>query len=109
LTEFNPHYYSRDLVRAAGVDNLEPSDIAAMFRRLFLVQDPHLGEKCLFVLLSWLGEYDISDPDDPDFRVPPLDDRELQRWAAKREIANKLKAAIYADLSIPQIEEPTDG
>lgn len=71
-----------------------------MFRHLFLGIDPHLGEKVLFVLLSWCGEYEMSDLES-DVRIPPLDPNELQRWAMGREIANKIKAALYADLSGP--------
>jgi len=51
------------------------------------------------MILTWCGEYDVSEDDDPESRVPPLDPALLQRWAGKREIAAKLKAALYADLT----------
>jgi hypothetical protein len=63
-------------------------DIAGDFRSLFN-ENPHLGQRVLFVMLSWCGEYDD----------PPAETEALQRWAGKREIAGKLKAAMYADLS----------
>jgi len=52
------------------------------------------------MLMSWCGEYDVADDDG---RVPPIDNNELQRWAGKREIAARIKAALYADLN--NIEE----
>ena len=58
------------------------------------------GKRVLFMLMTWCGEYDVSNDEG---RVPPLDPNALQRWAGKREIAARLKAALYADLN--NIEE----
>ena len=63
-----------------------------MFRHLFVLNDPVLGKKVLFILMSWLGEYEMMIPTEPD---------ELQRYAAKRQIAGQIKAALHADLSNP--------
>jgi len=97
--DLNPQYYTQDLIRAASVDQLAPDDVARLFRNLFLTADPVLGQKVLFILLSWLGEYDVSDIEDPGGIVPPLDPNLLQRWAGRREVAALIKTALYADLN----------
>lgn len=61
-----------------------------MFRHLFVLNDPVLGKKVLFVLMSWLGEYET---------MIPTDTNELHRYAGKRQIAGLIKAALHADLS----------
>jgi hypothetical protein len=91
--------FNLELARVAGTTELDGTDVAKVFRHLFLTADPILGKKVLFILLSWCGEYQVDDPDDSDGRVPPLDPAALQRWAGKREIAALIKAAMYADLS----------
>ena len=75
-------------------------DVAGDFRSLFN-QNPHLGQRVLFVMLSWCGEYDD----------PPEGNEGLQRWAGKREIAGRIKAAMYADLSETEStrQEPEDN
>lgn len=65
-------------------------DVAGDFRSVFLRDNPELGKRVLFTLLSWCGEYDTEVPSGED----------LQRWAGKREVAARIKAALYADLSV---------
>jgi hypothetical protein len=67
-------------------------DVAGDFRSLFN-QNPHLGQRVLFMLMTWCGEYE----------GPPEDDTALQRWAGKREVAGHIKAAMFADLSTPNL------
>jgi hypothetical protein len=67
---------------------------AADFRRLFLL-DPELGRRVLHTLLTWAGEYTFEIPQESEA---------LQRWAGKREIATRIKAAMYADLTTPEPE-----
>ena len=90
--------FHKQLVHSLDLHRHGPADVARDFRKLFL-EDPYLGKRVLFMLMSWCGEYDVSEDDDPESRVPPLDPALLQRWAGKREIAAKLKAALYADLT----------
>ena len=89
--------FNAALNRSVMPEAYRPEDIAQDFRRLFL-QDDLLGKRVLHTLLTWCGEYDVSDPDDPANRVPPLDRDELQRWAGKHEIGSLIKAAMYANL-----------
>ena len=84
------------LVRSLDLQRYGPADVIREFRALFLREDEALGRRVLFLLLTWCGEYDVSDDDMP---VPPIDPNALQRWAGKREVAAKIKAALYADLS----------
>jgi len=65
-------------------------DVARDFRYLMMT-DPALGKRVLFMLLTWCGEFDD----------PPESNEDLQRWAGKREVAARIKAAMYADLSSP--------
>jgi len=69
-------------------------DVAGDFRILFN-KEPQLGQRVLFMLLTWCGEYDD----------PPESNDALQRWAGKRELAGKIKAAMFADLSTPEPRE----
>ena len=85
--------FHRQLVQSLDLARYGPADVARDFRALFL-EDADRGKRVLFMLMTWCGEYDVS---------PPLDPNELQRWAGKREIAARLKAALYADLN--NIEE----
>ena len=87
--------FHHQLVTSLNLERHGPADVARDFRKLFL-EDPYLGKRVLFMLMSWCGEYDVSDDDG---RVPPIDPQELQRWAGKREIAARIKAALYADLN----------
>jgi len=87
--------FHRQLVTALDLERYGPADVARDFRQLFLA-DRDLGRRVLFMLMTWCGEYDV---DDDETRVPPLDPNELQRWAGKREIAARIKAALYADLN----------
>ena len=98
LEEFN-----RALMRSSGVAGMNGPDLAKLFRHFFLGDENEQGRKVLFLLLTWCGEYEVDDPDDPHARVPPVDPALLQRWAGKREIAAKLKAALYADLRDPAL------
>jgi len=98
LEEFN-----QALMHVSGVAGMDGLDIAKLFRHFFLGDGNEQGRKVLFLLLTWCGEYEVDDPDDPNNRVPPLDAALLQRYAGKREIAAKLKAALYADLRDPTL------
>ena len=91
--------FHKQLVQSLDLARYGPADVARDFRALFL-EDADRGKRVLFMLMSWCGEYDVSNDEG---RVPPLDPNELQRWAGKREIAARLKAALYADLN--NIEE----
>ncbi len=91
--------FHKQLVTSVDLHRHGPADVARDFRTLFL-EDKGLGRRVLFMLMSWCGEYGVSDDGG---RIPPLDNNELQRWAGKREIAARLKAALYADLN--NIEE----
>ena len=91
--------FHKQLVTSLDLHRHGPADVARDFRKLFL-EDPYLGKRVLFMLMSWCGEYDVADDDG---RIPPIDNNELQRWARKREIAARIKAALYADLN--NIEE----
>lgn len=91
--------FHHQLVTSVDLQRHGPADVARDFRTLFL-EDRDLGRRVLFMLMSWCGEYDVADDDG---RVPPLDPNELQRWAGKREIAARIKAALYANLN--NIEE----
>ena len=95
--------FNRALADVAGVSELDGLDVARLFRQFFLNDETGAGKKIMFLLLSWCGEYEIDDPDDPDGRVPPVDPALLQRWAGKRAIAAKIKAALYADLRDPTL------
>lgn len=91
--------FNKALARSVNL-NYGPEAVAGDFRRLFL-NEPELGKRVLFMLLTWCGEFEVDNPDDPESRVPPVDPMLLQRWAGKREVAAKIKAAIYADLNNP--------
>ena len=95
----NLEAFHAELARSVNIHNLDGEDVAKLFRRLFVNLDPVLGRQVLFILLTWCEEYRASTgPDDP---VPPIDGDQLQRWAGKREIAARIKAALNADLSAP--------
>jgi hypothetical protein len=81
--------FHQQLVTSLDLQRHGPADVARDFRKLFL-EDPYLGKRVLFMIMSWCGEYDV-------------DNNELQRWAGKREIAARIKAALYADIN--NIEE----
>ena len=98
LEEFN-----KALMHVAGVADMDGLDIAKLFRHFFLGDENEQGKKVLFLLLTWCGEYEVDDPDDPNGRIPPTDPALLQRWAGKREIAAKIRAALYADLRDPTL------
>ena len=66
------------------------TDVARDFRHLMMTE-PDLGKRVLFMLMTWCGE----------FEDPPESNEDLQRWAGKREVAARIKAAMYADLSSP--------
>lgn len=69
------------------------------FRRLFL-SDPALGKRVMFTMLVWCGEYLAAE------EIPTGE--ALQRWAGRREIAARIKAAMHADLSTPLNTEEDD-
>lgn len=86
-----------DLLRDAVLGReMDGERVALDFRRLFL-REPDLGRRVLFVLMTWCGEYDATIPKGED----------LPRWAGKREIAARLKAALYGDIETPLTKEPT--
>ena len=79
--------FNQTIIRSVYGRGYDGLDVAGDFRHLFN-DNPQLGQRVLFMLLKWCGEYD----------PPPEDDSALQRWAGKREIADSIKAAMYADL-----------
>ena len=97
------HAVNKALADTGGVSDLDGLDVAKLFRQFFLNDETGAGKKVLFLLLTWCGEYEADDPDNPEARVPPADPVLLQRWAGKREIAAKIKAALYADLRDPTL------
>lgn len=90
--------FHKALVTSVNLERYGPDDVARDFRQVF-AGDDIVGRRVLFMILTWCGEYDVSEDEDLESRVPPLDPALLQRWAGKREIAAKLKAALYADLT----------
>jgi hypothetical protein len=76
------------LHKSVAGKQLDGKDIAVAMRHLFTRHDPQLGRVVLHALLTWCGEYEN----------PPEDNEALQRWAGKREIAVRIKAAMHADL-----------
>lgn len=100
MANLNPDIdgFHKALVTSVDLARYGPDDVARDFRQVF-GGDGIVGRRVLFILMTWCGEYDVSEDDDPESRVPPLDPALLQRWAGKREIAAKLKAALYADLT----------
>ncbi len=82
--------FNEALIRSVFKKEHDGAAVAGDFRSLFL-REPILGERVLFMLLKWCGEYD----------QPPESNDGLQRWAGRREVAARIKAAMYADLSSP--------
>lgn len=80
------------LHKAVAGKTLDGEDVAIAFRHLFVNADPQLGKVVLHILLTWCGEYATEED-------IPRDNEGLQRWAGKREIAARIKAAMHADLS----------
>ena len=72
-------------------------DTSGDFRSLFN-REPQLGQRVLFMILTWCGEYE----------TPPEDNEALQRWAGKREVAGFIKAAMFADLTHSELKEETE-
>lgn len=89
LEEFNKLLH----LSVAGKD-YDDVQAARDFRALFL-RDPELGKRVLYVLLYWCEEYNMD--------IPPIDTNLLQRYAGKQEIAKKIKTALYADLTEPDL------
>ena len=100
MADLNPDIegFHKALVTSVNLERYGPDDVARDFRQVFAGGNI-VGRRVLFMILTWCGEYDVSEDEDPESRVPPLDPALLQRWAGKREIAAKLKAALYADLT----------
>lgn len=100
MANLNPDIegFHKALVTSVNLERYGADDVARDFRQVF-GGDDIVGRRVLFMILTWCGEYDVSEDEDPESRVPPLDPALLQRWAGKREIAAKLKAALYADLT----------
>lgn len=87
-----------DLLRDSVLGrDMDGEQVALDFRRLFL-RDTELGRRVLFMLLTWCGEYDALIPKG----------EELPRWAGKREVAARIKAALYGDIETPMEENRTD-
>jgi hypothetical protein len=77
------------LIRSVNMQRHDGNQTAADFRHLML-QDPELGKRVLFALLTWCDEYKEEIPVSSD---------ELQRRAGKQEVASYIKSAMYADLN----------
>ena len=54
--------FHKQLVTSLDLHRHGPADVARDFRKLFL-EDPYLGKRVLFMILSWCGEYDVADDD----------------------------------------------
>lgn len=90
--------FHRALINSVVGRDHDGHSVAGDFRALFN-REPLLGQRVLFMLLKWCGEYE----------GPPSGSTEaLQRWAGKRELAGLIKAAMYADLSHPPDTEELD-
>ena len=94
--EPNLEAFNKALIYSVYGRNYDGHDVAGDFRLLFN-REPALGQRVLFMLLTWCGEYD----------GPPDDNDALQRWAGKREVAGRIKAAMHAALP-PTREEETE-
>jgi hypothetical protein len=86
--------FHEEIIHSVYGREYDGQSVAGDFRSLFL-RDPALGKRVLFMILTWCGE----------FEGPPEGNEELQRWAGKREIAARIKAAMYADLSPQPVRE----
>lgn len=89
--------FHREVIHSVYGREHDGRSVAGDFRSIFL-SEPARGKRVLFMLLTWCGE----------FEGPPDGNDDLQRWAGKREIAERIKAAMYADLS-PQPEAREEG
>lgn len=91
--KFEPDFELFNRLLHASVDGRQhgPQQVAQDFRALFLRTNPDQGKRVLFMLLHWCGEFEADVPSGED----------LQRWAGKREVAARIKAALYADLTGP--------
>ena len=98
--QFDPDFekFNQLLIRSVAGRAHDGINVAHDFRYTFL-ENPEMGKRVLFMLLKWCGEYDTH---------PPTGNEELQRWAGKREVAARIKTALYADLSSPQVMEGQD-
>ena len=97
---FEPDFerFNELLIRSVAGRAHDGIHVAHDFRHTFL-ENPEMGKRVLFMLLKWCGEYDTN---------PPAGNEELQRWAGKREVAARIKTALYADLSSPEIMEGSE-
>lgn len=89
--------FNRTLMRSVVGRMYTELDVARDFRSLFN-REPQQGQRVLFTILKWCGEYEAP-PDDPE---------ELKRWAGKREIAQLIKTVMYADLASEEEETKYD-
>ncbi len=98
--QFDPDFekFNQLLIRSVAGRAHDGINVAHDFRYTFL-ENPEMGKRVLFMLLKWCGEYDTH---------PPTGNEELQRWAGKREVAARIKTALYADLSSPKVMEGQD-
>ena len=98
--QFDPDFekFNQLPIRSVAGRAHDGINVAHDFRYTFL-ENPEMGKRVLFMLLKWCGEYDTH---------PPTGNEELQRWAGKREVAARIKTALYADLSSPQVMEGQD-
>lgn len=87
-----------ELARRLNLNHYDDIQLARDFRRVFL--ETTRGRRVLFRLLDWCGEYDVGDD------VPPVDPNQLQRYAALRQLAGKIKTAVYADMPAELLEDP---
>lgn len=89
--------FHAELIHSTYGKNHAPDQIARDFRQVFL-SEPERGKRVLFALLTWCGEYG----------APPEGNDQLQRWAGQREVADRIKTALHADLSAPPQPDTKD-
>lgn len=89
--------FHSELINATYGRTYNDRDVAGDFRHT-INAEPARGRRVLFTLLKWCGEYD----------PPPEDDKDLARYAGKQEIAYLIKSALYADLSVTEVETNDD-
>lgn len=87
--------FNQALIRSVDLQHYDGQQVAVDFRRVFM-RDAAAGKRVLFMIMKWCGEYDDNIPENNEG---------LNRWAGKREIAWKIKAALNADIDQPSQPE----